>query len=137
MENIKTKIFKSTLVCLAVILGNSAFAVDTSTYINPANAGYDPGQIDNKNLIQGRKYQEQQKYEETKDPAIIEEEVRQKMELLNTEQVSFLLKDIKITGNTQFPTYVLMRLVDFKIGQRVTINDLIMSANDITDYYQA
>ena len=84
-----------------------------------------------------KQYQAQQKYEETKDPAIIEEEVRQKMELLNTEQVSFKLKNINITGNTAFPTYVLMRLVDFKIGQEVTINDLIMSANDITDYYQA
>lgn len=133
----KTKILKSTLVCLAVILSGSAFAVDTSTYINPANAGYDPGQIDNTNLIQGRKYQAQEKLTETKEPAVIEEEVRQKMELLNTEQVSFVLKNIKITGNTQFPTYVLMRLVDFKIGQRVTINDLIMSANDITDYYQS
>ncbi len=133
----KTKILKTSLVLLAVIIGNASFAADTSSFVNPARSGYDPGQIDNTNLIQGRKYQEQQKYEETKDPAIIEEEVRQKMDLLNTEQVSFKLKDIKITGNTQFPTYVLMRLVDFKIGQRVTINDLIMSANDITDYYQA
>ena len=134
----KTKLLKTSLICLSAIVGGTAFAVDTSTYINPANAGYDPGQIDNTNIIQGRRYQRETKeYAETKEPAVIEEEVRQKMDLLNTEQVSFTLKNIKISGNTQFPTYALMRLVDFKIGQRVTINDLIMSANDITDYYQS
>lgn len=127
-KKLLTTLFLST----TFLIGGSSFA---DSIPSPAS-GYDAGQIDNTNLIQGRKYQEQVKYEETKEPAIIEEEVRQKMDLLNTEQVSFILKEIKITGNTQFPTYVLMRLVDYKIGQQVTINDLIMSANTITDYYQ-
>ena len=79
--------------------------------------------MDNTNIIQGIEYRANTKANlkerAEKDPAIIEEEVRQKMDLLNTEQVSFKLRDIKISGNTQFPTYVLMRLVDFKIGQKL------------------
>ena len=132
MKNI---LLKTSLICAFSMFGAAAFAVDASTFVNQGS--YDAGLIDNTNLIQARQYQAKTKYEETKDPAVVEEEVRQKMDLLNTEQVTFKLKDIKITGNTAFPTYVLNRLVDFKIGQDVTINDLIMSANDITDYYQA
>ncbi len=131
----KNKLIKTSFLCLATLIGSCAMAFEPAA--NPASSGYDPGLLDNSNLIQGRQYQAKTKYEASKDPAIVEEEVRQKMDLLNTEQVSFKLKDIQITGNTVFPTYVLMRLVDFKIGQDVTINDLIMSANDITDYYQA
>ena len=132
MKNI---LLKTTLACAFSIIGLSSFAVDGSTFVNQGS--YDAGLIDNTNFVDGRKYQQRTKYEATKDPAVVEEEVRQKMDLLNTEQVTFKLKNINITGNTVFPTYVLMRLVDFKIGQEVTINDLIMSANDITDYYQA
>lgn len=128
----KKQIIKTSLLCATMIMGLGAFAADVT--VAPPN--YDPGLIDNSNFIQRKEYEAKTRYEATKDPAIIEEEVRQKMELLNTEQVSFKLKSINITGNTVFPTYVLMRLVDFKIGQEVTINDLIISANEITDYYQ-
>ena len=130
----KKIILKTSLICASMLIANSAFAVDASTFVNQGS--YDPGLIDNTNFIQSKRYETREKLTETKDPAVIEEEVRQKMDLLNTKQVSFKLKNINITGNTAFPTYVLMRLVDFKIGQEVTINDLIMSANDITDYYQ-
>ncbi|MBQ9245286.1 ShlB/FhaC/HecB family hemolysin secretion/activation protein [bacterium] len=128
----KNKLIKTSLLCMAVLATGQAFAVYTDS-----NPGYDPGLIDNTNFVQGLQYHAREKVRATKDPAYVEEEVRQKMDLLNTEQVSFKLKDIQITGNTVFPTYVLMRLVDFKIGQDVTINDLIMSANEITDYYQS
>ena len=132
----KNKLIKTSFLCLATLMGSFALAYEPAS--NPAGSGYDPGLIDNTNLIQSIQYQAVTKERmKEKDPAIIEEEVRQKMDLLNTEQVTFKLKDIQITGNTVFPTYVLMRLVDFKIGQDVTINDLIMSANDITDYYQS
>ena len=132
----KNKLIKTSLLCMAVLSAGVAFAGPEGN-ANPSGGSFDPGLLDNYNTIQSRQYQAKTKYEETKDPAIVEEEVRQKMDLLNTDQVTFKLKDIQITGNTVFPTYVLMRLVDFKIGQDVTINDLIMSANDITDYYQA
>ncbi len=129
----KRTIIKTSLLCATMFMGIGAFAAD---YV-PTTPNYDPGLIDNSNFIQRKEYEAKTRYEATKDPAVIEEEVRQKMDLLNTEQVSFKLKSINITGNTAFPTYVLMRLVDFKIGQEVTINDLIISANEITDYYQS
>ena len=141
----KKSLFKTTALCAALMVGLSAFADPTvpdgvtgfSSVVNPATGGMDPGSIDNSNFIRNRRYVETQKYEATKDPAVVEAEVAQKMALLNTEQVAFTLKSIKITGNTVFPEYVLQRLVDFKLGQKVTINDLIMSANEITDYYQS
>jgi hemolysin activation/secretion protein len=131
----KNLLLKTSLLCAFTVIGASAFAVDASSFINQGS--YDAGLIDNTNLIQGKQYQERARQErKVDDPAVVEEEVRQKMDLLNTKQVTFKLKNINISGNTVFPTYVLMRLVDFKIGQDVTINDLIMSANEITDYYQ-
>ena len=139
----KKSLFKTTALCAALMVGLSAFAdpVDGVTGFNNANpaayGGLDAGSIDSSNFIRNQRYVEKQRLEATKDPAVIEAEVAQKMALLNTEQVAFTLKSIKITGNTVFPEYVLQRLVDFKLGQKVTINDLIMSANDITDYYQS
>ena len=132
----KNLLFKTSLICLTAMLGSMAISAPDPGNMGSAWGGYDPGSIDQSNFIQTQQYKEKVRYEETKDPAVIEEEVRQKMELLNTKQVSFVLKKINIKGNTVFPTHQLMRLVDFKIGQEVTINDLIMSANDITDYYQ-
>ena len=139
----KKSLFKTTALCAALMVGLSAFAdpVDGVTGFNNANpaayGGLDAGSIDSSNFIRNQRYVEKQRLEATKDPAVIEAEVAQKMALLNTEQVAFTIKSIKITGNTVFPEYVLQRLVDFKLGQKVTINDLIMSANDITDYYQS
>ena len=133
----KKSILGNSLLLASMIVGVAAFAnppIPSDSQLPLGN--YDAGLIDNSNFIQRKQYETKTKYVETKDPAYVEEEVRQKMELLNTEQVSFKLKKINITGNTVFPTYVLMRLVDFKIGQDVTINDLIISANEITDYYQ-
>ncbi len=134
----KKILLNTSLICAFSLIGACAFADPVGFDSNGVfqQQGYEPGLIDNSNFVQGRQYQEKQKYEATQDPAVIEEKVRQEMALLNTEQVSFKLKKINITGNTAFPTYVLMRLVDFKIGQDVTINDLIVSANEITDYYQ-
>ncbi len=132
----KKTLFKTSLLCAALMLGISAFA-DIPVNVNQSTiGGYDPGLIDNSNFIQQREYEAKEKAIKETDPAVIEADIQKKMDLLNTEQVAFKLKKINITGNTVFPTYVLMRLVDFKIGQEVTINDLIMSANEITDYYQ-
>lgn len=132
----KNLLFKTSLICFAAMIGSGVLAAPDPGNMGSAWGGYDPGTIDQSNFSQVQSYREKVKYEETKDPAVIEAEIQSKMELLNTEQVSFKLKKINIKGNTVFPTYQLMRLVDFKIGQDVTINDLIMSANDITDYYQ-
>ena len=135
----KKTILKTSLLCASMMFGIAAYAVNppSSSDFQPQVGGYDAGLIDNSNFIQRKEYDRRIRWTETEDPAYVEEEVRQKMDLLNTEQVTFKLKKINIVGNTAFPTYVLMRLVDYKIGQDVTINDLIISANDITDYYQA
>ncbi len=137
----KKSLSKSSLVCALLLMGVSGFSADSSFItpngnFSPNVGGYDAGSIDNSTFVQTKQYQAKTKYVETQDPAYVEADIQKKMDLLNTEQVSFVLKEIKITGNTVFPEYVLRRLVDFKIGQEVTINELIMSANEITDYYQ-
>lgn len=132
----KKFLVKTSLLCFAAVLGSTAFSAPDPGNLN-AIGGYDPGSIDQSNFIYTKQYREKVKYEETKDPAVIQADIERQMDLLNTEQVTFTLKNIEIKGNTVIPTHVLMRLVDFKIGQQVTINDLIMSANEITDYYQS
>ena len=132
----KKTLLKTSLLCFSAIIGSVAFALPDPSNVN-VYGGYDPGLIDNSNFMQVQQYQQKVKYEATKDPAVIEADIQRQLDLLNTKQVAFKLNKINIKGNTVFPEHVLQRLVDFKIGQQVTINDLIMSANDITDYYQS
>lgn len=131
----KKSILNLALVSMLILPGSIALAVSTNAYSGVGN--YDAGLIDNTNFLEMRQYETKQKYQETKNPQIIEEEARQKMELEKTQQVRFTLKDVVIEKNTVFSTRDLIKLVDYRIGKQVTINDLIESANEITDYYQS
>lgn len=120
---------------IAVLAMQASAAYSINAYTGVGN--YDPGLIDNTNFLQLRNYETKQKFEETKNPEVIEKEARDKMELQTTKQVQFKLNEVHIENNTVIETSELMKLVDYRIGKMVTINDLISSANDMTDYYQA
>ena len=63
-------------------------------------------------------------------------EMKDKMKDLPNKEVSFILNSIHITGNTEYTEEQLMNLVCQKVGDEVTIDDLIGMANTITEYYQ-
>ena len=63
-------------------------------------------------------------------------EMKDKMENLPNKEVSFILNSVHITGNTEYTEEQLMNLVCNRVGDEVTINDLIGMANTITEFYQ-
>ena len=147
----KKVLFKTSLICMAAFIGCSVFA-EADPYgggINPYNAGgYDPGAVDSSNFIQTQMYREKVKYEESKDPAIIQEEIRQKMDLLNTEQVSFKLKKINIVilegkyglvtvnnGKWERKSYLAKRYLsdnNIETGKILNVKDVRNALADIT-----
>lgn len=107
----------------------------------PTNYGnYDPGVIDHTNLRQIKDYE--QKVRDDKIHEHYDQEVdmnkvmKSKMEELPNKEVSFVLNSIHITGNTEYTEEQLMDLICKRVGDTVTINDLITMANTITEFYQ-
>ena len=72
----KKTLIKTALLCTTLMVGLSAFSAGSDvTGVQPGaftNYGaLDAGTIDNGNFIRNQRYVEKQKYEATKDPAVI------------------------------------------------------------------
>jgi hemolysin activation/secretion protein len=136
------KILKNSIIILALITfaaGMPAFA-----QLNPYTGvgGYDPGVIDQTNLMQIRDYELKSKSDrerEAKEKEQIEMQKKlldEEMNKLPNKEVSFILNSVSFKGNTVFTDDELMHLICDKVGTEVTINELITFCNLITDYYQ-
>ena len=106
----------------------------------PNVGNFDAGVIDQTNLRQIKDYEQKirnDKEEEHLDDKIeMNKQMKDQMQDLPNKEVSFVLNSIHITGNTEYTEEQLMNLVCQKIGETVTINELIGMANTITEYYQ-
>ena len=134
--------FKITTIALA-----SCFVITTSSVLAapetavPMGVGnFDAGVIDQTNLRQIKDYEQRirdYKEEEHVDDKIeMNKKMKDQMKDLPNKEVSFILNSIHITGNTEYTEEQLMNLICQRIGEEVTINDLIGMANTITEYYQ-
>lgn len=125
-------------VCF-LITTNTAMAA-TETMHLPDIGNYDAGIIDHQNLRQIKDYEQRvrdDKIREHYDQEVdMNKVMKSKMEELPNKEVSFTLNSIHITGNTEYTEEQLMDLICKRIGEQVTINDLIGMANTITEYYQ-
>jgi len=138
--------FKTNSIALATCLLLSAapvFASGAEAGINLINSGvgnFDAGVIDQTNLRQIKDYE--QKVRDDREQEHYQEEVemnkvmKQKMSELPNKEVSFKLNSVHITGNTEYTEEQLMNLICSRVGEEVTINDLIGMANTITEWYQ-
>ncbi len=101
---------------------------------------FDAGVVDQTNLRQIKDYEQRvrdDREKEHQDENIeMNREMKDKMQSLPNKEVSFTLHSIHITGNTEYTEEQLMNLVCQRIGEEVTINDLIGMANTITEHYQ-
>ena len=118
---------------------NTALSIPMEAAQNVGN--FDPGVIDQTNLIQMKEYEYRtrenlKEHERGREVIEMDKKMRDEVDKLPNKEVSFKLNSIKFTGNTQFTEEQLMDLICEKIGQEVTINDLIGFANMVTEYYQ-
>ncbi|MBQ8634948.1 ShlB/FhaC/HecB family hemolysin secretion/activation protein [bacterium] len=106
----------------------------------PMYGNFDAGVVDQTNLRQIKDYE--QKVRDDREEEHYQEEIemnkvmKDKMDELPNKEVGFKLNSVHITGNTEYTEEQLMNLVCSKVGDEVTINDLIGMANAITEFYQ-
>lgn len=127
--------------CLILGTGNVFAGPEAGSNLIPNGIGnFDAGVIDQTNLRQIKDYE--QKVRDDREKEHLEQdiqmnrEMKDKMKDLPNKEVSFKLNSIHITGNTEYTEEQLMNLVCQKVGDEVTIDDLIGLANTITEYYQ-
>ncbi len=143
MRNFKFK--KSDILSLFLcfmISGTAAFSVPSIPMEgNPIGGSFDPGVIDQTNLIQLKEYERKtrenmEEHERGREVIEMDKKMREQVDQLPNKELSFKLNSIKFTGNTCFTEEQLMDLICERIGNEVTINDLITMANMVTEYYQ-
>ena len=132
----------SVILTTCIALGVSgAFAANQGYDALPSIYGnFDAGVIDQTNLRQIKDYEQRvrddREKEHQEEKIQMNKEMKDKMQELPNKEVSFKLNSIHITGNTEYTEEQLMNLVCDKVGEEVTINDLIGMANAITEHYQ-
>ena len=126
--------------CLMLGVGASYAGPEAGVNLVPGFGNFDAGVIDQTNLRQIKDYE--QKVRDDREQEHLEQdiqmnrEMKDKMQDLPNKEVSFTLNSVHITGNTEYTEEQLMNLVCQKVGDEVTINDLIGMANTITEFYQ-
>ncbi len=131
----------SVILCF-LLSSTTAFSVPSIPMEgNPIGGSFDPGVIDQTNLIQLKEYERKtrenmEEHERGREVIEMNKKMREQVDQLPNKEVSFKLNSIKFTGNTRFTEEQLMDLICEKIGNEVTINDLITMANMVTEYYQ-
>ena len=143
MRNFKFKKLDMLLLPLCfLVFSAQAFAVPSVPIEgNPIGGSFDPGVLDQTNLIQLKEYERRtrenmEEHERGREVIEMDKKMREQVDQLPNKEVSFKLNSIKFTGNTCFTEEQLMDLICERIGNEVTINDLITMANMVTEYYQ-
>ena len=138
----KAKINTIALAACLVLTTSTVFAgPEAGMPMIPNSIGnFDAGVVDQTNLRQIKDYE--QKVRDDREKEHVDEkiemnrEMKDRMQDLPNKEVSFKLNSVHITGNTEYTEEQLMNLVCQKVGNEVTINDLIGMANAITEHYQ-
>ena len=143
MHNFKFKKLDMLLLPLCfLVFSTQAFAIPSVPIEgNPIGGSFDPGVVDQTNLIQLKEYERKtrenmEEHERGREVIEMDKKMREQVDQLPNKEVSFKLNSIKFTGNTCFTEEQLMDLICERVGSEVTINDLITMANMVTEYYQ-
>ena len=123
------------------ITTGKTFAADITPTM-PSNVGnFDSGVIDQANIRQFKEYEMKAREERSKEhrgneQIEMKKEMQQEVDKLPNKEVTFKLNSIKFEGYTAFTEEELMNLICEKIGEQVTVADVIGMANMVTDFYQ-
>ena len=127
-------------LCMFITTGKT-FAADITPTM-PSNVGnFDSGVIDQANIRQFKEYEMKAREERSKEhrgneQIEMKKEMQQEVDKLPNKEVTFKLNSIKFEGYTAFTEEELMNLICEKIGEQVTVADVIGMANMVTDFYQ-
>ncbi|MBR2069523.1 MAG: ShlB/FhaC/HecB family hemolysin secretion/activation protein [Candidatus Gastranaerophilales bacterium] len=141
-KSAKIKLSSIALAICFMIGTQGVFAgPEAGTNVIPNGIGnFDSGVIDQTNLRQIKDYEQRvrddREREHQEEDIKMNKEMKDKLQNLPNKEVSFKLNSIHITGNTEYTEEQLMNLICDRVGDEVTINDLIGMANAITEHYQ-
>lgn len=142
-NKVKLNNLKLSSIALAAcfVFGGAAIAgPEGGIGFNPPVGNFDAGVIDQTNLRQIKDYEQKVRDDREKEhyeqDIEMNREMKDKMKDLPNKEVSFTLNSIHITGNTEYTEEQLMNLICQRVGEEVTINDLVGMANAITEFYQ-
>lgn len=140
----KNKFLRTYVLLIALCMFISAgktFAADITPTMPPNVGNFDSGVIDQANIRQFKEYEMKAREERSKEHRGNEQiemrkEMQQEVDKLPNKEVTFKLNSIKFEGYTAFTEEELMNLICEKIGEQVTVADVIGMANMVTDFYQ-
>jgi len=141
---VKNKFLRTYVLLIALcmfITTGKTFAADITPTM-PSNVGnFDSGVIDQANIRQFKEYEMKAREERSKEhrgneQIEMKKEMQQEVDKLPNKEVTFKLNSIKFEGYTAFTEEELMNLICEKIGEQVTVADVIGMANMVTDFYQ-
>jgi len=142
-KKVRNKLLRTyfPLMALCMFMTTSACFADAATNFESPMGHYDSGIIDQANLRQFKEYEMKAREERSKEHRGNEQiemrkEMQQEVDKLPNKEVTFKLNSIKFEGYTAFTEEELMNLICEKIGQQVTVADVIGMANMVTDFYQ-
>lgn len=133
MRNIKKTAF-TLLFALSVGLTSKSFAIEMPLGAN----SFDPGVIDQKNLIEMKQYEERKRIEQeeqAEEKILMEKKVFEELENLPKADTVFHLNTINFKGNTVFTEEELLELFCDKIETDVTLADILQTVSKITSMY--
>ena len=140
-KKVKNKFLGTSIPLIALCLLISTGASFADGQYRPTFGNFDSGVIDQSNLRQFKEYEmkaREERSDEHRGNESIEmkKEMKQEVDKLPNKEVTFKLNSIKFDGYTAFTEEELMNLICEKIGQQVTVADLVGIANMVTDFYQ-
>jgi len=142
-KKVKNKFLKTYMpaFALCMLVSTGVCFADASTQFGSQMGNYDMGVIDQSNIRQFKEYEvkarEERSDEHRGDEQIeMRKEMKQEVDKLPNKEVTFKLNSIKFDGYTAFTEEELMNLICEKIGQQVTVADVVGMANMVTDFYQ-
>lgn len=126
-----SKFFRNALslfLCVILISPNVFAAQSVS---DSETAGAEQSRFEQEMVLEEQARIEEEKVEQ---PAVLKEEVEEKKEL--ESEVSFVLKEVIITGNVSIATETLQAIADTRLNTEVTLEDLRTLAGEIKQYYR-
>ncbi len=129
------------MMALCMFMTTNACFADASTNLMSPMGNFDSGIIDQSNIRQFKEYEmkaREERNDEHRGNEQIEmkKDMQQEVDKLPNKEVTFKLNSIKFEGYTAFTEEELMNLICEKIGEQVTVADVIGMANMVTDFYQ-
>ena len=131
-----------TAICMTMLFSQQCASADgRDTTYSSTMGRFDSGVIDSTNLMEFKEYEfraSEERKERHKDGNDIQmnSDLKKKVDNLPNRESNFVLNSVTFKGYTVFTEEELMNIICDKIGERVTVSDLVGMTNEVTEFYQ-